>query len=111
MIRRCLRTAGFAGLVCAIYLFFAPTAQAYIDPGSSSFIIQILIGAAAGGALAIATFWRRIRAFFRRRRGAKTDEGVPAAPSSETAFVPPAAPPSVAPPAAPPAETESSPSE
>jgi hypothetical protein len=41
----------------------------YIDPGSSSFIIQILIGAAAGVGLAIATFWRKIRLFFSRGKG------------------------------------------
>jgi hypothetical protein len=39
----------------------------YIDPGSSGFIVQILIGAAAGMGLAIATFWRRIVSFFSRK--------------------------------------------
>jgi predicted permease len=46
----------------------APHANAYIDPGSSSFVIQIIIATAAGAGLAIATFWRRIRAFFSRNK-------------------------------------------
>ena len=49
------------------WLIAAPSASAYIDPGSSSFIVQILIGAFAGIGLAVATFWRRIRLFFSRK--------------------------------------------
>ncbi|HLB62618.1 MAG TPA: hypothetical protein VJN50_07805 [Actinomycetota bacterium] len=44
-----------------------PTANAYIDPGSGSFIFQVLIGAALGAALAVKAFWRRIVGFFSRR--------------------------------------------
>lgn len=63
-------------LVAAVLVFHtiaAPGAHAYIDPGSSSFIIQILIGAVAGAGLAIATFWRRIRGFFAKLFGRDTD--------------------------------------
>ena len=55
--------------VLLFWLIAAPSAHAYIDPGSSSFIVQMLIGAAAGAGLAIATFWRRIIGFFRRNKG------------------------------------------
>ena len=53
---------------------------AYIDPGSGSFIIQILIGAAAGAGLAIATFWRRIRTFFARRKEGGSTPDAPSTP-------------------------------
>ena len=71
--------------IVALLLFWtvaAPNAHAYIDPGSSSFIIQILIGAAAGAGLAIATFWRRIRAFFAKVFGRGTQEEAAAPPTA-----------------------------
>lgn len=40
----------------------APTvAQAYIDPGTGSMLIQGLIAAVIGAGLAIKLFWRRIK--------------------------------------------------
>ena len=75
MLRRGTRLLVYVSSVLLFWFIAAPYAQAYIDPGSSSFIVQMLIGAAAGGALAIATFWRRIAAFFSRRRGGGEGEG------------------------------------
>jgi hypothetical protein len=77
MLRRSLRIAGWVGLVAGWFLFNGPAARAYIDPGSGSFLVQILIGVAFGGALAIATFWRRISAFLSRVFGKKKQEASP----------------------------------
>lgn len=44
-----------------------PSAHAYIDPGSGSFIFQVLIGGLLAGAVAVKHFWRRITGFFTRR--------------------------------------------
>ncbi len=66
MLRRGTRLIVYVASVCLLWFIAAPNAHAYIDPGSSSFIVQMLIGAAAGAALAVATFWRRIVSFFRR---------------------------------------------
>lgn len=44
-----------------------PSAHAYIDPGSGSFIFQVLIGGLLAGAVAVKHFWRRITGFFSRR--------------------------------------------
>lgn len=67
----------------------------YIDPGSTNFIIQILIGAVAGAGLAIATFWRRIVSLFSRKK-AGPESPTPAAgvdatgpPSAERDAAPP----------------------
>jgi hypothetical protein len=38
---------------------------AYIDPGTGSFIIQIVIAAFVGCSFAIKIFWSRIKTFFR----------------------------------------------
>ena len=43
--------------------------MAYLDPGSGSFLIQILIALFLGGAFAIRAFWGRIKSFFARLLG------------------------------------------
>jgi hypothetical protein len=48
-----------------------PNANAYIDPGSGSFIFQMLIGGLLAGAVAVKHFWRRIVSFFSRRGSRK----------------------------------------
>lgn len=55
-------------LILGYSLVPIPVANAYMDPGSGSFIIQMLIGAMLGAAVAIKVFWRRIVGFFSRKR-------------------------------------------
>jgi hypothetical protein len=45
---------------------------AYLDPGSGSYLIQLLIAALLGGGFLIKAFWRQISAFFARLFGKKT---------------------------------------
>jgi len=40
----------------------------YLDPGSGSFLIQLLIAGAAGIGLAVAVSWQRIKRFFNRKK-------------------------------------------
>ena len=44
-----------------------PPAQAYIDPGTGSFIFQVVAGAVLGVGLAVKVFWRRIVGLVRGR--------------------------------------------
>jgi hypothetical protein len=37
----------------------------YLDPGSGSFLIQLLIAALLGGAFVIRSYWKKIQGFFR----------------------------------------------
>jgi len=46
--------------VVAILLVWDMPAQAYLDPGSGSMLIQLLLGGFAGLAVIIKLFWRRI---------------------------------------------------
>lgn len=39
--------------------------MAYLDPGSGSFILQLLIAAILGGIVAIRAYWGRIKKFVR----------------------------------------------
>ena len=61
-----LRVLFLAWLVACFSLIVIPTANAYIDPGSGSFIFQMIVGAALGVTFGVKLFWRRIRSFFSR---------------------------------------------
>ena len=41
--------------------------MAYIDPGTGSFVLQMIIGGVAGAFVTVKLFWGRIRARFRKR--------------------------------------------
>jgi hypothetical protein len=41
-------------------------AFAYLDPGSGSYILQIIIGTLIGAAFAIKMYWRKLKVFFVR---------------------------------------------
>jgi len=47
-------------------LFFlcSPSAYAYLDPGTGSMILQAVLAAVVGSALAIKMFWKRIKDIF-----------------------------------------------
>lgn len=48
------------------------TVIAYIDPGSGSFIFQVLVGSAMAAGLGVKVFWRRFTGLFKRSEGAGT---------------------------------------
>jgi hypothetical protein len=39
---------------------------AYVDPGSGSFLIQMLIAGVLGASVTLKTFWKQIKSYFRR---------------------------------------------
>ena len=58
-------------LVCSglFVLINANVAQAYLDPGTGSFLIQLLIAGAVGAAFAVKMFWYKIKTGFARLFG------------------------------------------
>lgn len=60
-----MRSLGKLSLVAAALAVLAPSALAYLDPGTGSMIIQILIGFLAGVALFFKNFWLKL---FRRNK-------------------------------------------
>jgi len=46
-------------------IFFPLRAYAYLDPGSMSFIIQIVLAIIAGGIFGVRLFWKNIKSFFK----------------------------------------------
>ena len=41
-------------------------AYGYLDPGTGSYIVQLLVGGLLGGLFAIGLFWKRVIAFVKR---------------------------------------------
>jgi len=52
-------------LIILYYLILPSRIYAYLDAGTGSYIIQIIIAIAVGGAFGIKLFWRRIYGFFK----------------------------------------------
>lgn len=50
-------------LILALFILSTKEAHAYLDPGTGSYILQILIAGILGGLVAIRAFWSNIRTF------------------------------------------------
>ena len=61
---RVMRIALLATLLVPI----ASPAQAYLDPGTGSMILQGLIGAVVGGLIALKLYWARLKNFITGNR-------------------------------------------
>ena len=46
-----------------LLVFSTKPAHAYLDPGTGSYILQILAAGVLGGLFAVKTFWRQITTF------------------------------------------------
>ncbi len=75
------QSKSWLGAIALGLLLQAPVAQAYLDPSTGSMIISAIVGVFATAALALKTFWYRIKALF--RRGA--EPAPPPAATSESA--------------------------
>jgi len=80
---RTMRGAGVPAIFGLLLLLaFARPAYGYIDPGTGSFVIQVLVGSALGCLLAIKIFWRRIVGFVGRLFGRRPAGGQAKPPES-----------------------------
>lgn len=46
----------------------------YIDPGSGSYLVQMIIAAILGGMFYIKTIWKRIKVFFSKNKDTSENE-------------------------------------
>lgn len=53
----------------------APVLPLYLDPGTGSFLIQLLAGVVVGGLLAVKIYWRKLVSFFRKDKPAEDETG------------------------------------
>ncbi len=63
-------------VLLALFVLLPSSAQAYIDPGTGSYLVQAVVAVVAGGLMTLKLQWHRVRSFF--ARGAE-----PEAPDSE----------------------------
>lgn len=55
-----------------INIFFRPLQ--YLDPGSGSILIQLLLGGLLGIAVAVRIYWKKIKSFFKKGEGESLQE-------------------------------------
>lgn len=55
--------------VLALALDFSRPAFAYLDPGTGSIMLQLLLGGAAGAAVVGKLYWHKLKGFFVRDTG------------------------------------------
>jgi hypothetical protein len=63
-------------MVAAFSALWLPAANAYIDPGSGSFVFQALIGGLLAAAVALKVFWKRMIGLVTRRNAERTPDDV-----------------------------------
>lgn len=72
------------GILLILLAFVTIDSYGYIDPGTGSYIIQIVIAMAVGAGLGIKLFWKKIKDFFTKVFGGKKeDTAVPPQPTKE----------------------------
>jgi len=64
----------FKLLTLLLTLLLAKNAHAYLDPGTGSYMIQIILGTVAAGFFAIKHYWRRIIALIQRNKIDENEE-------------------------------------
>jgi hypothetical protein len=55
-----LRTAWLVVLVPLLAILAERPAEAYVDPGSASYVFQLVLGALLGGIFLLRTYWARL---------------------------------------------------
>ena len=69
-----MNPVGLIAYLCLVVILVVPfPAQAYIDPGTGSMILQMAIGAIAGALITLKLFWNQVVSFF-SKGGRKTPE-------------------------------------
>ena len=63
-VRYCVNVPAIFVVFFLLCLVLSRKAYAYIDPGTGSYIFQMMIAFFVGGLFAIKVFWRKIKGFF-----------------------------------------------
>ena len=54
-------------LLTTCFFFINTESYAYLDPGTSSIIIQAILGAIAAGAVTIKIYWNKLKSYFKKK--------------------------------------------
>lgn len=61
------------GLTAAAWLLVLAPANAYVDPGTGTYLFSLIVAGLAAAGMTLKLFWRRITDFF--HRGDASDDG------------------------------------
>jgi hypothetical protein len=67
-----------AAAMTVAWALLATPAEAYLDPGTGSYVFQMAVAAVVSAGFVIRAYWHRLRAFFNRRNRSR-----PASPPDE----------------------------
>jgi hypothetical protein len=62
--KRVYHLLGLIAVAVALMLSFPRSAHAYVDPGTGSYVLQIIIASIAAATFTLKLYWGRIRAYF-----------------------------------------------
>lgn len=63
----------WTGIFCILILFPVDSAVAYLDPGTGSMLLQVILGGFAAVGVALKLYWHKIRVALRPGRKADAD--------------------------------------
>ena len=62
-------------VLALFYLIFPQKAHAYLDPGTGSYVIQLLLATLFGAAFVVRLYWKNIKTFFANRFSKRPQDG------------------------------------
>jgi hypothetical protein len=60
-----MTVAWTAALVLVLFVASVRPAEAYVDPGSASYLFQLLVGTVLGAIFTLRMYWDRVKTFVR----------------------------------------------
>lgn len=75
MHRKRSRMVWFVLVLAYFFLIAIPDAHAYIDPGTGSFIFQVVVGGLLAAGVIFRSFWQRVWSFLSRRNSRNKASG------------------------------------
>jgi hypothetical protein len=69
MTNNIIRKISVIAMALGVLLFYSGSLMAYIDPGTGSYIFQVIVTVAAGAIFGIKVFWKNIVKFFSDKFG------------------------------------------
>ena len=74
MRRCCARKLRVVGLLALLYVCWPqPHADAYLDPATGNYVLQMIVAAVLGAAFTLRTFWTRMTASLKQLLSQKKD--------------------------------------
>jgi len=64
----------WTGIFCILILAPIDTAFAYLDPGTGSMLLQVILGGFAAVGVALKLYWHKIRVALKPRRKTDTED-------------------------------------